>query len=1151
MPTLPGPSDEDDPAVPSTLAPGEVPPPVGPPPGPRGVSYPRFVGGYEILGVLGEGNMGRVLRAHQPGTERQVALKMIKSPVAGAEELARFYAEARAAARLSHPNIVQIHEVGDYYGQPFFSLELVEGGRLSDRLRGNPLAARQAACLVRTLAWGVQHAHERGIIHRDLKPQNILLALVPVGKAGGPASSPEIDPDDPGLGTPKITDFGLAKHLHESTGQTQTGVAGTPSYMAPEQADADGPAIGPATDVYALGAILYELLTGRPPFRAPTVMATLEQVRSEDPVPPRKLQSTCPRALETVCLHCLRKDPAKRYRSALDLAADLGRFLRGEPVLVHPAGVGERLVKWARRRPAAAALAAVSLLLMAAAPVVTYQYIAGLEEKLEQGKKQGLELQRTTDLAQKKNHCRRLLLKGQEALAKGTAQDLRVAQESFREARDQAEDPSVAGDEELDRLHQEASVKLAEVEQRIKKEEERAADRQLYNDVLQLRDEAFFLLHRNLVTGTDTASPEDSRQKALAALKEMGMLDQPAGAKWRLPLSLKRYSDDQRKELQAAVYEVVLLLAEATARVSPGGSSDALVVLDQAADLAPRRQAGLLRARLLEQQGQGAEAARVRARALQRVPETGLEWFLAGRDEFLGGRWQAAIEDFNQALRLDQHLFWAQFLRALALLQLQQPQSARDGLTLCIREREGEKYVWCYLLRGLLAGQAGDYQAAEDDFVKAEGLAGDDKSALYVLHDHRGLVALRRGEAVQAAALVAWGSPMAPILWGLRHEEARRAVEELRRAVKLRPELSPAQVNLARALADEQDLAGALDQVGAALRWKPDQPELYRERAALHVRGNDPKAARRDRGEAIRLEVERWILHVVNNATRRDLGEAIRLGHLEGPPPALALDFYERARLEYEARDLAAADRDCVASLLLEPRSAAALLLHGEVLLHLRRYRGALAAWDRYLRVEGAPGPEIFLQRARARALMNDFANLPQEYQRAFALRKDPSILAALGWVYVVNNSPDLAEKAFEGALLLAPDYAEAYAGRGFVKVLRGQYRDGVRDAEEGLARARRRGAVSARLLFNAARVYAQAAAAAVADGVPGSAWVLRDSYEGRAVELLAEALRAEKKPAARKRFWVENVQEDGALNPVRGSWQFKKLASEYQPAAR
>ncbi len=302
------------------------------------------VPGYEILGVLGRGGMGVVYKARQVKLGRLVALKMVLAGAhAGPAELARFRTEAEAVAQLQHPNIVQIHEVGEHTGLPYFSLEFVEGGSLARRLKGTPLPARQAAQLVAALAGAMHAAHQRGIVHRDLKPGNVLLTAD---------------------GIPKITDFGLAKRLDAPEGMTQTGaVMGTPSYMAPEQALGKTHEIGPAADIYALGAILYELLTGRPPFRSETPWDTILLAAQGDPVPPSTLQPRVPRDLETICLKCLAREPQKRFATARALADDLGRFLAGEPIQARPVGAWERLIKRVKRRPAVAGLLAVIVLL--------------------------------------------------------------------------------------------------------------------------------------------------------------------------------------------------------------------------------------------------------------------------------------------------------------------------------------------------------------------------------------------------------------------------------------------------------------------------------------------------------------------------------------------------------------------------------------------------------------------------------------------------------------------------------------------------------------------------------------------------------------------------------------------------------------------
>jgi serine/threonine-protein kinase len=301
--------------------------------------------GYEVQQVLGRGGMGVVYKAWHLRLQRPVAVKML---LAGAhaqpQELERFLREAETLASLHHTNIVQVYDAGNMDGRPYFTMEFVEGGSLAEKMAGTPQPAHQAAALIACVAQAVDAAHHRGIVHRDLKPGNILLAVD---------------------GTPKLTDFGLARRLEGSAGLTQSGVAvGTPSYMAPEQASGKVRDIGPAADTYALGAILYELLTGRPPFRAETSAETLRQVVAEDPVPPSRLNAAVPRDLGTICLKCLEKDPKRRYPSTQALAEDLQRFQRNQSIVACPVGRLERGLRWTRRDPRGAALVATALALI-------------------------------------------------------------------------------------------------------------------------------------------------------------------------------------------------------------------------------------------------------------------------------------------------------------------------------------------------------------------------------------------------------------------------------------------------------------------------------------------------------------------------------------------------------------------------------------------------------------------------------------------------------------------------------------------------------------------------------------------------------------------------------------------------------------------
>ena len=289
-------------------------------------------GSYELQGKIGEGGMGVVYKAKHKTLGRTVALKLVRlGSLASEKTLKRFQIEARAAAALQHPNLVAVHEVGEEDGQLYIAMEYVAGERLSDAFRSDEVNWETVAKQLKSIAEAVQHAHQQGIIHRDLKPANVLINS---------------------LGEPCITDFGLAKIFDHDEGFTASEeVMGTPSYMSPEQAKGDKAKIGPATDIYALGAILYEGLTGRPPFKADSSVETVRQVVELDPVFPQRLNPNVPRQLQTICMKCLSKDPGKRYSTAQELVEDLDRFLKKEPIHAKPTGTFERVKLWANRKP--------------------------------------------------------------------------------------------------------------------------------------------------------------------------------------------------------------------------------------------------------------------------------------------------------------------------------------------------------------------------------------------------------------------------------------------------------------------------------------------------------------------------------------------------------------------------------------------------------------------------------------------------------------------------------------------------------------------------------------------------------------------------------------------------------------------------------
>lgn len=398
-------------------------------------------GEYQIEQEIARGGMGVVYRARQTSLNRTVALKMILSgKLAGPEDIRRFHVEAEAAAKLDHPNIVPIYDIGELDGQHFFTMGFIDGGSLDRLLIENTLHARTAVEMMVQVADAIQYAHDRHIIHRDLKPANILLAKgnalrgSTLGSSQGAlrqknakSSAPKVmspNPTPRGASSeaidqnwiPKVSDFGLAKHVGSQSELTGTGqILGTPSYMPPEQAAGNNDSVGAAADIYSLGAILYRALTGRPPFQAASTMETILQVLRQDPVPPRQLNPTIPSDLETICLKCLQKDPAKRYVTALELREDLQRWLNGDPIRARPMSGSEKVSRWIRRHPAITSTVAVVM----AALAVIVGVLASTNSRLT--KQRDIAIQATVDADAQRRLAESRLKRAMEAVEKTLA----------------------------------------------------------------------------------------------------------------------------------------------------------------------------------------------------------------------------------------------------------------------------------------------------------------------------------------------------------------------------------------------------------------------------------------------------------------------------------------------------------------------------------------------------------------------------------------------------------------------------------------------------------------------------------------------------------------------------------------------------------
>ncbi|HZY86588.1 MAG TPA: protein kinase [Gemmataceae bacterium] len=741
------------------------------------------VGGYEVLGELGRGGNGVVYRARRIGLKRLTALKVLRGgPAADPREAARLRGEAMALARIGHPNIIQIYEVGETGGRPFLALEFAPGGSLEGRLLGAPQPARPAAALLEPLARAVHAAHRAGVVHRDLKPGNVLFA------------------ED---GTPKIADFGLAKWLNADDGQTRTDdILGTPSYMAPEQARGGSAAVGPAADVYALGAILYELLTGRPPFQGETVWDTLEQVVGRDPAPPRQLAPKAPRDLETICLKCLHKDPTRRYGSADELADDLARFLACRPILARPTPAWERAWKVVRRRPAAAAGVAMALVLTAALAVA---HEADLRTKLAQAEREAA----AADVD-------RLLQRVQGEVNAGHWQDAGDQLHERALARLMAARASFPSDARLGKLAEAADRLQQQIDGRLTDEARLRRFRTLRHDV------GFD------ATPFGGSNAGDRLRRARAAVREaLRLFDLAPGRGGKPRLDTPYFTAGEKMEIGHGCCELLLELADAESAVRGGGADRVAALLDHATRLGV--ETPLIAARRAGRPADGPTPALT----------LGFEWFLRGNDLCPAGRVAEAIDAYQKALAVQNDHFGARYALGVCYLK-DRPQAgarkahlllAREHLTRCVQQQADR--VWPYLQRAMAEDELGDAAAAEADYDNAERMLRDapDPTALYALHVNRGVGRIKR------------------------HDPAG-AVPDLTKAVALEPDELPAYFDLAMAYQNLRQLTKAREQLDrAAERAKPAAlAVVLRNRAKVNEEQNDWKAAVSDLERAVRHE---------------------------------------------------------------------------------------------------------------------------------------------------------------------------------------------------------------------------------------------------------------------------------------------------------
>jgi tetratricopeptide (TPR) repeat protein len=694
------------------------------------------VPGYEILAIVGRGGMGIVYQARDLKLQRLVALKMIdpeRERAPGPEDLKQMLAEARAVAQLGHPHIVHIYAIGEHDGQPYLALEFLDGGNLSKKLGGLPQPANAAATLIETLARTMHYTHQKQVVHRDLKPSNILLSAD---------------------GTVKIADFGLAKRLDRDVGQDEDGyILGTIFYMAPEQAWGKNQHVGNAADIYALGVILYEMLTGGPPFKAAKRWDTVQQVRTAEPVPPRRLVPQVPLDLELICLKCLRKDPKDRFASAAELAEELRRFQEGRPIQTRPTPVWERAWKWAKRQPALAASIIATFLV---GVIALGSLLLHLEHRAE--KAEG-ELKKRDEVAKLRDRLQDLHRGAQDKSNQGLPQE---AQGLLKAAFE------LMGAEPALRDREPAFNALQQqVESQDQAQRGKLAAEDAYREFYRYRDTALF--SGMVLTGVDLAMNVKTTRDACAAAVKLfsDPLDPHSGP--RLP---EYMTPERKRECQAACYELLLVWAEA--EVVHGAQLDqALGHLNRATLFHPATHAyHLRRARLLTLQNKPADAQKEMDRAAKLKPAGALDYFLVGDSLLRHGETvgdarlrqtplKQAADNFALAVREDPGHFWAWYMLGMCNLQMNDMKLARQNFTTCLGYRKDLWYP--YMSRGFVNGQLNDFAAADKDLRQALALKPD-RQAEYGILVNQGELRLKQARLVEALVPIPWPTAFTPNL---------------------------------------------------------------------------------------------------------------------------------------------------------------------------------------------------------------------------------------------------------------------------------------------------------------------------------------------------------------------------------------------------
>ncbi len=798
---------------------------------------------------------------------------------------------------------------------------------------------------------------------------------------------------------------------------------GSPSYIPPEQACGNARDAGAPADVYALGAILYQMLTGRPPFQGPTPVETVMQVLHEDPQPPSRLQPSVPRDLETICLKCLAKEPVKRYATALALADDLDRFGADRPIHARRTPLWERGLKWARRRPVVTSLAGLSGLVTLVLSAVSLWFVAH-QAALDDASRRNNELSLSS--------ARNDVMRGQLDAAEKTLYRLTATIESQRRFADQ---------------QGRALELLAKTHDLRNDQRSRQAAQDRYRQFLDRRDAAFF--QDTQFGGLEsTGNSQAIRQSTLEALATFAAPGREELG-WKLAPLPESLSLKQKEEVALGCYEMLLVLAEAVARPLPDESAmqqakKALDILDRAVNLRrePTRAYHLRRAACLQRANDQSGAQRELAAANHVQPAGAFDHFLSGLERYNSGHLTEARRSFDLALQAQPSHFWAQCLLAICDLNARPARlaEAKAYLRSCLQSHAG--LPWLYLLRGFASGQMGSASKLPDE---AAGHFADAEA------DYRKVIDLDPEGKFRHALVANRG------LLRFQNRRFEAAISDLKEAIALDPRQHTAHVTLAQVYRHQHKLEAALEELDRAIALKPDSAPLHRTRALWVLEQPD-------------------LCSTARQAALLDLDEAIRQG--SAGSRELAKDLAMKGRILLLDKQYPQALAACDAALNVNPGDPDAHHWRVVALIELKRYADVIDSCDRYLKT-GDFAIEILELRGLARAKRCDFAGAIEDYTLALTRRPDSAMLhARRGWAYLVSGAASLARLDFDAAIRLDPGCPEAYSGRGSAMVALGHAREAAADAEESLRLADS----EPRLIYNAAHVMAQAAQCVLSD---------------------------------------------------------------------